>query len=220
MAAANPLSDAPPAPMTQAFWDQRYADSSYLYGERVNDFLAAHAPYLRPGQRALALGDGEGRNGVWLAEQGLEVTAVDHSPRGLAKARALAERRGVPLETIEQDLLQWAWPVAEFDLVVLVYLHLLPTDRAMIHPAAAQALRPGGLLVLEAFHPRHVHRSTGGGPPRGDVMYDEATLAADFRALHPEQLETCVVDLDEGTGHRGPADVVRLRARRPEASAN
>ncbi|HEY4251924.1 MAG TPA: methyltransferase domain-containing protein, partial [Roseomonas sp.] len=105
-------------------WDQRYAGGDFAFGAEPNRHLRSLAPRLRPGMRVLALGDGEGRNGVWLAGQGCTVTSLDWSPVGVAKARALAAARGVALDAQVADLTRWAWPDAGFDLVAWIYVHL------------------------------------------------------------------------------------------------
>lgn len=199
-------------------WDQRYAVPDYIYGTEPNAFLVSvvRDPSLgfRPGTRALAVGDGEGRNGVWLAEQGFEVQSVDGSAVASAKAQRLAEQRGVRLTYTVTDLRSWDWPRAEFDLVAAIFIHFLPGDRARMHAAMWQALRPGGLLVLEAFAPEQLAYQTG-GPPVREMLYTAETLRADFTGAELLRLEPRVADLSEGTYHRGRAAVVRLVARRP-----
>ena len=116
---------------TSLAWDERYAGGDFQFGEAPNLFLLSQAYRLRRGMRALAAGDGEGRNGVWLAEQGLDATLVDWSAVGLGKARGLAQRRGTPVTTITADLALWDWPAARFDLIAWIFVHLPPADRAM-----------------------------------------------------------------------------------------
>ena len=131
------------------------------------------AAIFRPGMRALVPGDGEGRNGVWLAEQGLEVVTVDLSAAGVEKAKRLAAKRGVRIDAIQADLATWAWPVGEFDVVAAIFLHLPPDIRRPVHRNMLRALRPGGLLVIEAYRPEQVqYRQTHGskgGPPAAEI---------------------------------------------------
>src|SRR4051794_5931764 len=141
---------------SSAFWDERYRDEAYVYGEAPNEYLAAQFGRLRTGMRALVPGDGEGRNGVWLAEQGLDVVTVDLSEAGVNKARQLAAKRGVRITAIQADLTAWAWPVAELDVVAAIFLHLPPDIRCPIHRAMLAALRPGGLLIIEAYRPEQI----------------------------------------------------------------
>jgi SAM-dependent methyltransferase len=201
------------------FWDRRYAEPGYAYGTAPNAFLAGQRAWLRPGMRALAVADGEGRNGVWLAEQGLEVLAVDASAVGLEKAQALARERGVTLRTVCADLTAWDWPSEEFDLVASIFAHFPPGVRAGLHAQMLRALRPGGALILEAFAPAQLaYRS--GGPSAPEMLYDAPLLRADFAVPGSEivLLEETVTELDEGPYHRGPAAVVRLVVRRRPAA--
>ncbi|BFL63152.1 Methyltransferase [Roseomonas mucosa] len=195
------MSDAPA-------WDTRYDAEGFTFGEQPNRYLESMLPRLRPGQSALALGDGEGRNGVWLARQGLNVTSLDWSARGLAKARALAGRHGVALETVAADLTRWNWPQGRFDLVAWIFVHLPPEDRALVAQRAVAALAPGGLLVLEGFSPAQEGRRSGG--PRDPALLWTATEAR--RLFGGMRLLECLdgtVLLDEGPRHQGEAEVVR-----------
>ena len=195
-----------------AFWDERYRDETFIYGESPNEYLAAQRERFRPGMRALVPGDGEGRNGVWLAEQGLDVVTVDLSEAGVNKARKLAAKRGVRITAIQADLTQWAWPVAEFDVVAAIFLHLPPEIRQPIHRAMLAALRPGGLLVIEAYRPEQVQYrekyGSKGGPPGAEMMFTEAMLREDFAEAEEIELASGDVDLSEGTHHRGLGAVV------------
>lgn len=205
------------------FWDQQYAAPGFKYGTAPNAFLASQVALLPPGGTVLVPGDGEGRNGVWLASQGFAVTAVDSSTVGLEKARALAAERGVLIRTIEADLAEWEPERDRADALVLVYVHFPPSLRARIHRRLLTALRPGGVLVLEAFHPSQLGRPSG-GPKDVTMLYTLDTLRDDlagasmpFEVLEATEIE---VELDEGPGHRGPAQVTRLVARRvPESGA-
>lgn len=192
------------------FWDQQFSGADFKYGTRPNAFLLEQAARLPGAARILVPGDGEGRNSVWLASQGHQVLAMDGSAVGLAKARALADEQGVEIETALADLADWQPPVGAFDALVLTYVHLPPAIRASAHQRLADALRPGGLLILEAFHPKQLERSSG-GPRQLDMLYALADLEADLAGrmqwlLH-EEGETV---LDEGPGHQGPAWVTRL----------
>ena len=162
--------------MTDAsFWDQRYARDDYLFGTEPNRFLLSQRARLRPGMRALALADGEGRNGVWLAEQGLNVVAVDSSSVALAKARALAQARGVEVGFAHTDLRTWAWPENAFDVVVAIFIQFADSaERARLHAQIEQALAPGGILILQGYTPKQLEYRTG-GPADPDPLYTAAT---------------------------------------------
>lgn len=198
--------------MSREFWDSRYGEPGYAYGTEPNAFLRDQSNRLAPGSRVLVVGDGEGRNGVWLASRGHDVLSVDASAVGLAKARRLAAERGVPLQTEEADLSLWRWPVAAFDAVVSIFLHFRPDIRARMHAAMLAALKPGGLLILEAFTPDQLKYSSG-GPRDREMLYTSDLLRQDMKAGEILQLEEMVTDLDEGKYHRGPAAVVRLLVR-------
>lgn len=192
------------------FWDWQFSRIPQpKYGERPNAFLVAQAARLAPGSSVLVPGDGEGRNGVWLARQGHAVTSVDASAVGIARARELARRQSVTLETIQADLADWMPEPAAFDAVACIYLHLPSALRATVHRRLVQALRPGGLLILEAFHPDQLPLSSG-GPKNPDMLYTLALLRQDFGAGMRELLaaEAAAV-LDEGSGHHGRAQVTR-----------
>ncbi len=198
----------------QQFWEARYAEDGYAYGTEPNEFLVSQAHRLRPGMRALAVGDGEGRNGVWLARQGLEVLSVDYSAEGLAKARRLAARHGVTLRTEQADLTTWAWPRDAYDLVACIFVHFPPADRPRMHRAMLQALAPGGLVILTAYHKEQLAYGTG-GPPVEEMLYTEDMLREDFAAAELLHLEHATVELHEGKYHDGISSVLRLVARRP-----
>ncbi len=200
------------------FWDERYRGEGFAFGTTPNAFLVSQAQCLRPGLRVLVPGDGEGRNGVWLAEQGLIVDTVDVSPLGVAKARELAKARGVTINAVEADLLAWAWPRDAYDVVAALYIHFFDADRPGMHRAMVDALKPGGILILEAFNPNQLdlqkqHRS--GGPKTADMLYSKAKLERDFAGTSILHLEEATVELAEGHRHKGPAAVIRAVVQKP-----
>ena len=200
-----------------AFWDQRYAGRDYAYGLAPNAYLASRRGILRPGMSALVPGDGEGRNGVWLAEQGLVVDTLDLSSEGVAKARRLAQDRGVVVNAVQADALRWEWPQRRYDCIALLYLHLAAVDRVTIHARALAALKPGGRIVLEAFTPDQIARQQAGargGPRDAALLYRAEDLAEDFAGAVLEELEEAETDLHEGALHVGLSAVVRCVARR------
>lgn len=195
------------------FWEQRYSAEGYAYGTTPNVFLAGQASRLAPGMKALVVGDGEGRNGVWLAEQGLEVTSVDYAEAGLKKAQGLATLRGIALNTVCADLNHWDWPVAEYDVVVSVFLHFASSVRTAMHANMLAALKPGGLLIMEAFTKEQLNYNSG-GPPVEDMLFTRDMLAEDFSAAEIVLLEDMITSLDEGPYHSGEGAVVQLIARK------
>jgi SAM-dependent methyltransferase len=190
------------------FWDERYAAPGFAYGTTPNRWLEARAGDIRPGGRVLSLGEGEGRNAVWLAEHGFSVDAVDASAVGLEKARELAARRGVRIATQVDDLATYRPDPGAYDALVLVFVHLAPLVRAAVHAAGVDALKPGGLVIIEAFTPRQLGRPSG-GPRQAEMLYDVSLLRADFPGVEWYVLEEAEVELEEGLFHRGTAAVVR-----------
>lgn len=194
-------------------WDQRYSAEGYVYGTEPNGFLVSKAELL-PAGRILCLGEGEGRNAVWLAEQGHEVTAVDASGVGLHKARALAAGRGVRITTVQADLAHFAIEPGVWDGIVSIFCHLPPALRAEVHRRCVAGLRPGGILLLEAYTPRQVGRGTG-GPPTAELMMDAESLRLELAGLELLELAETEREIHEGTLHNGVGAVVQLVARRP-----
>lgn len=159
-------------------------------------------------------GDGEGRNGVWLAEQGYEVTTVDGSKVAIDKALALAKERRVSIKANLSDLTEWVPACESADAVVLIYVHLEPTLRREVHQRVAAALKPNGLLVLEAFNPNQL-KFKSGGPQKLDMLYSTDHLREDFDKVLEEEFSCeCQIILDEGQGHHGPAFVTRWVGRK------
>lgn len=196
------------------FWNSRYAEPGYAYGTEPNAFLVFQKQLLKPGMKALAVADGEGRNGVWLAQQGLDVLSVDASAVGLRKTQELAADRGVKIQTQQAELTTWAWPEQAFDVIAAIYIHFPPAVRVAMHRAMFQALKPGGVLILEAFTPEQL-KYTSGGPPVAEMLYTADMLRIDFAGGEILQLGERITDLAEGQYHRGPAAVVRLVLKRP-----
>ena len=146
-----------------ARWQQRFAAPGYLFGTAPNAFLKQHAHLLQRGEKALAIADGEGRNGVFLAEQGLDVLSVDFSPLAQEKARKLAKERGVTLRIEQADIIDWDWPAAAFDVVAAIFFQFaVPAERDKIFAGIKKTLKPGGLLLLEGYGPKQLEYKTGG----------------------------------------------------------
>lgn len=197
-------------------WDQRFAGEDFAYGLAPNRWLEeVAAKAIEPGGRVLSLGEGEGRNAVFLARLGFSVDAVDASSVGLEKARKLASEAGVAIHTTVADLADYHPEEAAYDAVVLIYIHLPPALRPRMHLLVQKALKPGGVVILEAFTPRQLGRPSG-GPPVTEMLYEPAQLRSDFPALLWETLCEQEVVLDEGRLHRGPAVVVRGLGKLPK----
>lgn len=195
-------------------WDERYADASFYYGTDANDFLIAQAHRLPPKARVLCLAEGEGRNAVYLAGLGHQVTAVDGSAVGLEKAQRFAQERGVGLQTVVADLAEYAIGEAQWDAVISVWCHLPEPLRRQVHAGVIQGLAPGGILILEAYHPRQIGRGTG-GPPTPLLMMTLEALREELDGLewlHAGEIER---EVREGAGHNGPSAVTQAVARKP-----
>lgn len=197
-----------------SFWDRRYGALDYAYGTEPNTFVAECSVHLPPGP-VLCLGEGEGRNAVFLARRGHAVTAVDQSAVGLAKARALAARHGVALTTVAADLAGFAIVPGSWAGIVATFVHLPPAVRARVHRAAAAGLRPGGCFILEAYHPDQVHHRTGGPVDAPELLMSLADLRADLAGLDLPIARALERDLAEGPAHQGRSAVVQILARRP-----
>ncbi len=195
-----------------AFWDQRYDSADYLFGTQPNDFLAATAPGI-PAGKLCCLADGEGRNGVYLAELGHEVTSIDASAVALKKAEALALKRKVSLRTIAANLLEYDLGQSQWDCIVSIFFHLPTALRRKLHGNIIRALRPGGYLILEAYTPAQLKFKTG-GPAEPDLLMSETILEQDFARLQIIHLLETEREVIEGTGHHGHAAVVQLLARK------
>jgi cyclopropane fatty-acyl-phospholipid synthase-like methyltransferase len=194
-------------------WQTRFSAPGYAFGKEPNSFLKAQAHLLRSGQRALSVADGEGRNGVWLAQQGLDVLAVDFSAAGLAKARALAAERGVSLRTELADITTWQWPREAFDVVVAIFIFVEPHERPAFFNNLKGALKPGGLLLMQGYRPEQLNYRTG-GPSNASRMYTRAILQdgfGDMAALDIREHDSVV---SEGSSHAGMSALIDLVARK------
>ena len=195
-------------------WNTRYAGADYFFGTEPNRFLAAERHRLTPGQSALAIADGEGRNGVWLAEQGLATVSLDFSPVAQAKARRLAAARGVMPSFVLANLAQWRWEPARFDVVVAIFIQFAdPAFRARIFAGIKTTLKPGGLLLLEGYRPKQLEYRTG-GPSELENLYTAPLLRtafADMEILHLAEYDS---EIAEGTRHVGMSALIDLVARK------
>src|SRR5579859_4279487 len=194
-------------------WETRFAAPGYAFGKEPNAFLKAQAHLLRPGQRALSVADGEGRNGVWLAEQGLDVLAIDFSATGLAKARALAAERGVRLRTELADVTTWQWPVEAFDVIVAIFIFVEPAERPAFFQNLKRALKPGGLLLMQGYRPEQLNYRTG-GPSNAERTYTRAMLQDAFGDMTALDIREHDSMISEGTSHAGMSALIDLVARK------
>jgi SAM-dependent methyltransferase len=198
-----------------AVWDERFSCQDFLFGTAPNAYLAAQGHLLKPGQRALAVADGEGRNSVWLAGRGLRVDAFDISSVGVAKARKLALDAGVDVDYRVSDCETWNWEEGAYDLVAAIFIQFAgPAMRSQLFALMRAALRPGGLLILQGYTPKQLEFGTG-GPGILDNLYTEALLRAEFASLKLLEVREYEANLEEGKRHAGRSALIGMVARRP-----
>jgi SAM-dependent methyltransferase len=195
-------------------WDERYNEPGYAYGTAPNDFLVAEVGRIAAGGTVLCLAEGEGRNAVWLAQRGFAVTAVDQSAVGLAKAAAFAAERGARLRTVVADLAAFGIEAGAWDAVVSIWAHVPPAIRVPLHARVAAGLKPGGVLLLEAYTPAQVAMGTG-GPRDPNLCMTLAGLREELAGLEVVGVEK-EREVQEGKYHRGRSAVVQVAAVRPE----
>lgn len=194
-------------------WNTRFSADGYLFGKRPNAFLESQAHRLRPGLRALSVADGEGRNSVWMAQRGLQVTAFDFSPVAVEKARALAREAGVTVDYHQSDIFRWSWARASHDVVAAIFIQFLdPAQRAEIFGRMRETLVPGGLLILQGYRPKQVEYGTG-GPSQVENLYTEELLRELLRGWEILHLASHDDVVDEGPGHKGMSALIDVVAR-------
>lgn len=200
--------------MNGNMWDERFSEPGYAYGKEPNEFLVSVAGKIPPG-RVLCIGEGEGRNSVYLAGLGYQVTAVDSSAVGLDKARALANERGVEIETIHSDLAEFTIEPGAWDGIVSIFCHMPSAVRGDVHRHCAAGLAAGGALVLEGFIARQLTYGTG-GPPSVELMMSLAGLEEELEGLRFDVAQEIDREILDGRYHKGLAAVVQVVALRPD----
>lgn len=202
-------------------WNTRYRDAGdeYLFGTEPNRFLSHRAELLRNGRTAVSVADGEGRNSVWLAEQGLDVTAVEISGVAIEKARRLAAGRKLAIRFLLADMLAPNWPPPDlcntFDWVVGIFIQFVGAeDRGRQFAAMKQLACAGGRILLHGYTPKQLDYRTG-GPPTAENLYSRDMLLDAFADWNIEELVEYEDDIEEGTGHKGRSALIGLVARKP-----
>ena len=198
---------------TSGFWDERYGGEEFFYGTEPNEFLVSRSGDFLTGGKLLCLGDGEGRNSVFLASQGFAVTALDLSAAGLEKARKLAAARGVSIKTLVADLNDFELGDQAWDGIVSIWCHLPSILRRKVHLGCQRALKPGGLFLLEAYRPAQIERDTG-GPKDVDMLPSLDLLNQELASLHPILGQEIEREVLEGPGHTGASAVVQWIGRK------
>ena len=195
-------------------WESRYCVPDFIFGKEPNHFLSSCRNLLPKSGKALAIADGEGRNGVWLAEQGLDVVALDFSEAAQIKALSLAKERGVEITLVRADVLTWDYPANAFDVAIDIFTQFnSPEDRAKKWQHIHQTLKPGGLVIVQGYSPRQLQYGTG-GPKKIENLYTRGMLETAFRFFQDITITEEDRDMHEGVAHSGRSAVIGLTARK------
>lgn len=196
-------------------WNQRFDRADYLFGTTPNAYLVSKAALLAPGQRALLVADGEGRNSVWCAQQGLQVDAFDLSPVAVEKAHSLARESGASVDFTVAGIEDWPWTPDRYDVVIAIFIQFAPPAlRAKIFAGCIRTLKPGGLLLVQGYTPKQLEFKTG-GPPLAEHLYTEQMLRTAFAGLEILECNEYEAEIHEGSGHAGMSALIGLVARKP-----
>lgn len=196
-----------------AFWNERFAQKDYYYGKRPNDFLRQQIGSFAPASKILSLGEGEGRNAVFLAQHGHQVTALDAAQAGLEKAKQLAAEHHVAINTIQTQLQNYRLEPNQWDGIIAIFCHLPAPLRQQVHEQIKHSLTPGGIFLLEAYTPKQLEYGTG-GPKNIDLLYDPEVIKKELSGLEMLHFEEVERDIHEGLGHRGLSSVLQIVARK------
>ncbi len=199
-----------PARSRRETWDERHAAQDPIESHDPDPTLVGVVAGIAPG-RALDLATGDGRNAIWLARQGWHVTAVDFSTVAVARARASAEADGLTVDWVVADLLEWRPPAGAFELVAVVFFHLPREERQPIYAAAAEAVAPGGRLLVIG-HDRSNIAEGSGGPQDPAVLFTADEIAAELAGLTVERAERVICEQPDG---RSMIDAVVVAQRLP-----
>lgn len=207
-------SSAAAFPDAAATWNSRFSRDDYIFGTEPNAYLRRHASVWKPGNRVLCVADGEGRNSVWLAGQGLHVDAFDISDVGVAKATKLAEAAGVDVAYAVADGDRLRWPSDVYDGVAAIFVQFAdPAKRQRLFANIIRCLKPGGFLVLQGYTPKQLDYGTG-GPSQVSHLYTEAMLRSELHALDIREVVEYEEVLDEGVQHSGRSALIGLVAQK------
>ncbi len=194
------------------FWNERYAEKSFIYGKAPNEFFKQEIDQLAPGTLLLPC-EGEGRNAVYAAAKKWKVDAFDQSEAGKEKCLKLAAENNTIINYQVADALAFDYGENKYDAIALIYAHFPVEIRKQVHDKCIKALKPGGTLLLEAFTPLQLQH-TSGGPENEEMLYTVAMLTDDFRDLHITAVNNVKTRLNEGAYHQGEADIIRLIAKK------
>jgi cyclopropane fatty-acyl-phospholipid synthase-like methyltransferase len=203
------------------FWNDRYRQPEFAYGEAPNAFLREQLHGLPTGSLLLPA-DGEGRNAVYAASRGWTPYSSDISQEGKNKAEKLARRMGVTLDYSVGDFGSLQYPAVSFDVAALIYAHFAPEKKATYHQKVDELLKPGGLVLLEGFSKNHLKFNRNnpevGGPKDAAFLLSTEEIRSFFPEYEYLQLEEVEIDLQEGAFHKGRASVIRFLGRKPRHS--
>jgi len=202
-----------PLQRLQAFWDERYAADEFAYGTAPNEFLVQMSARIPARGRVLCVADGEGRNSVWLAQRGMQVMAVDVSERGLCKARELAQKVQVTIETAVADVTRFDLGSARWDAIISIFLHLPARARRALHARCLAAMKPGGVFIYEAYGREQLRFNTG-GPKEIELLPTLEDVVDELRSFRIEHQFAGTREVKEGRLHRGEGYVVQVVARK------
>ncbi|MBL1435226.1 MAG: methyltransferase domain-containing protein [Rhodobacteraceae bacterium] len=196
-------------------WNERYAKAGYLFGTEPARYLRDKKAYLKQGFTALSVADGEGRNSVFMAGQGVRVTAMDNADVAVDKAHALAKAAGVEVDFNVADITKWDWGAKAYDLVVGIFIQFVgPEGRAAQFEGMQKAVKPGGHILLHGYTPKQLEFGTG-GPPLAENLYTEEMLREAFLGFEIVEVRAYEREIDEGAGHSGMSALIDLVARKP-----
>lgn len=196
-------------------WDERFAGPDFLFGTEPNAYLAQHRGLLVAGRTALAVADGEGRNSIWLARQGLHVDAFDISPVGMAKAATLAREHNVAVNLRVAGCDDWNWRPAAYDVVAAIFVQFAgPEMRRRMFAGMVDTLKPGAYLIVQGYTPKQLKYQTG-GPGLLDHLYTASMMRDAFASLDIIELCEYEAELAEGAQHVGRSALLGMVARKP-----
>jgi len=196
-------------------WEDRFAQREYLFGTEPVPFLLKHEAFFQAGQSVLSIAEGEGRNGVYLAKKGLDVTGVEFAPSAVAKAEKLAALNGVDPTFIQSDLFTWDWPQDAFDITLGLFFQFVgPAERDILWRKMLGATRAGGLIVIHGYTPKQIELGTG-GPPDVANMYTNASFGEVFEGCDVLVSEEYEAEQRSGSAHVGMSALIDFVARKP-----
>lgn len=194
-------------------WNEKYQGQDYFYGTEPNDFLRAIANTWTTPKKILCIAEGEGRNAVFLARLGHQVSAIDSSSVARDKALALAEANNLHIDYQLADLNEFDFGIEQWDAIVSIFCHLPATLRQKVHQGVEAGLVADGLFIMEAYNPRQLDFATG-GPKDINLLYNLDTIKQDFTKLDWQQSQSIERFIHEGQGHNGNSAVIQIVAQK------